>query len=257
MAIVIPRVQLVPVSEEIASSYTKGGVGASTTPRAALLRLRDLRGGRMTPDAANGLLALSRAVQAAGGDLRVTDAFRDLDEQTKKRTQYEAALAQGIKKPYVARPGRSNHNAGRAIDIHVAALKLSDDPSNLLDVLWPIALAHGWRPIIKAPDERASESWHFDYWGEWAPVLDRIGYEQASMCACLDVGVGGTLFSAARERTVQANLQRAGYSIGDIDGIFGARTYAALEHARIYSTDLAVRLAKSMALPSSDVLVPV
>jgi hypothetical protein len=135
-----------------------------------------------------------------------------------------------MKSDFVALPGKSNHNGGRAIDFHVGMLNFPNIPTNKqLDRMWEICKPLGWRPIIKAPDEGASESWHLDYWGELTGAYDRLGYEQGALCGALLVGHAGQW--QTYERVVQALLQRAGFSIGELDGIIGAKTLGAFSGA--------------------------
>lgn len=230
-----PRVQLVPVSPSIASSYPIGA------PRGSLKPLNSLTGGRMAADAATALLALHTAVAAVGGDLRITDCYRSTAEQRAARAKYDTWIAAGKPKPgsagwnsatmkadYVAEPGFSFHNAGRSIDLHVEALKFPAVPADQqLDRLWQICRPIGWSPVISAPTEGATESWHLDYLGEWSPVRERRGYAEAAMAACLDIG--GTGYGRDNERAIQAQLHRAGYDVGAIDGVIGPRTTRAMQ----------------------------
>ena len=244
-----PRVRFVSVDERILSSYQKaGGTGGD---RATLKPLHTLSGGKLTPDAAEALAALSLAVEADRGDLRITDALRSAAAQAKARERYERWLNDGKprgddydssihKNAFVARPGRSFHNAGRAIDIHVGALNFGGLPKDSwLDRFWEIATPLGWRPVIREPDEGAREAWHFDFMGPWLRVCDRLGYEQAAMGATLDVlplEESTHLFPRAQERLLQAQLHRAGYDVGDIDGYLGIKTEKGLTAAglRLY-----------------------
>lgn len=252
------RVSLTTVPGEILSCYP---IGAK---RSALKPLAALAAGRATPDTVAALVALHNAVLDAGGDFRVTELFRPREVQVAARTKYDRWVAAGkpspsspafnpntMKAAFVARPGFSNHEAGRAIDVDLASLKFPNVTADKqLDRLWELARPLGWRPIIKAPTEGASESWHFDYLGEWAPVYDRLGdYAAAAMCGCLDLGIEGYGNDAAR--AIQANLQRAGYDIGEIDGVVGAKTERALAAAGLGAK--CRHLEAVMALPSSGI----
>jgi hypothetical protein len=232
-------VALVPVDPRILSSYARAG--GTSGPRSDLRPLAQLgKAGVCTADTAAALLALHEAVQAAGGDFRVTELHRDVAVQQAARAKYDRWVAAGKPKPgtagfdaatmkgaFVATPGRSLHNAGRAIDINLGALRFPGLPANQqLDKLWELAKPLGWQPIIKAPDEAASEAWHFDYWGDLRGVYARLGYEQAGFCGALLVGHAGPGTSWAS--VTQALLQRAGHSIGPIDGAFGPKSRAAL-----------------------------
>ena len=234
-------VALVPVDASIASSYDKAGKTGS--PRATLTPLARLgKAGVAHPDMAHALLNLSNAVAAASGDLRITECHRDVAVQKAARAKYDnwvkagkpaasssAFDAKTMKAAFVAQPGRSGHNAGRSIDVHLGMLKFPGLPADKqLDKLWEIAIPLGWAPIIKTADEGASEAWHFDFWGELAPLKARMGYEQAARAGAILVGHGDI---ATFEAVVQALLLRAGHLIGPTDGIIGPKTMSALAAA--------------------------
>jgi len=233
-------VALVPVDLSLLSSYQKsGGTGG---PRATLTPLCKLgKAGIAHPEMAEALLALHHAVEAKGGDLRITECHRDIAVQKAARAKYDAWVRAGKPKPgtpafdaakmkaaYVATPGRSGHNAGRSVDIHLGELKFPVPANQQLDVLWELAIPLGFTAIIKNPDEAASEAWHFDFWGELKGVLSRLGYEQAALCGAILVGHGDLVTYAA---VLQALLSRAGYNVGNIDGLAGAKTNQALASA--------------------------
>jgi len=234
-------VVLVPVSPVILSSY--GRDGKTGGPRANLRPLVETKMGVCAPEVAAALLALHNAVTAAGGDFRVTELHRDAAVQLAARRKYENWLAAGkpsrtssaynaatMKADFVAPAGKSMHNGGRAIDYHVGMTNFPGVPKDKqLDKMWELCRPLGWRPVIKAPDEGASESWHLDYWGELTGVYDRLGYDQGALCGALLVGHAGQW--QTYERVVQALLQRAGFSIGEIDGAVGSKTLGALSTA--------------------------
>jgi hypothetical protein len=233
-------VPLVPVDPEIFSSYGRDGTGG---PRAGLTPLARLgKAGIATSDTAAALLALHKAVTAAGGDFRVTELHRDVAVQHKARAKYDAWVHAGkptpgtpgfdavtMKAAFVATPGRSTHNAGRAIDVDLASLRFPGVPADRqLDRLWELAVPLGWRQVIKVATEGAAESWHFDFWGDLAGVKSRLGYEQAALCGAILVGHGDL---SGYDAELQALLVRAGFAIGEIDGKVGARTRSALAAA--------------------------
>tara|TARA_Y100000310_G_C20504000_1_gene725472 strand:- start:16 stop:732 length:717 start_codon:yes stop_codon:yes gene_type:complete len=194
----------------------------------------------MVPDAAAALLQLHARVDELGGTLFVSDCYRSPEVQGKARKKYERWLAAGKPSPrsaeydkttmkgaFVSRPGRSNHNAGRAVDLDHMHAAPDDVPRNeKLDWLWDVAIPLGWKPIIKSPREGQSEAWHFDFLGPWQVVRDRLDYGQTAMCGVLDHGGGEDLYDRAWERWVQAQIHRAGPDIGDVDGWFGRMTKA-------------------------------
>ena len=229
--------KLVPVDSSILSSYDN--LGKTGGPRNSLKILQTLgKMGYVHPEVADPLLKLSVEVSKAGGDFRVTECHRNFQTQYDARQKYDNWVNAGKPKPgsslwnaatmknsFVALPGRSGHNAGRSIDIHVGMLNFPVPSNKQLDRFWEIAKPLGWTPVIGIPDEGASESWHFDYWGELQPFLNRAGYEQAALCGAILVGHGGF---AGYEAELQALLCRAGYSIGKIDGVIGGLTIAAV-----------------------------
>jgi hypothetical protein len=245
-----PPIALVPVDTSILSCYGKKGVGG---PRADLTPLYSLgKAGICVPEVGVALKALNDAAILAGADFRVTELHRDLAVQTAARVKYETWVAAGkptgasfnpktMKAAFVALPGRSGHNAGRSIDVDLASLKFPGVPANLqLDTLWEIATPLGWSHIIKEAKEGASESWHFDYHGELAGVMKRLGYEQWALCGAILVGHGDL---SGYDPILQALLCRAGYDIGKIDGVIGAKTVAALK-AALPGVDVATALKK-------------
>ena len=253
------RTQLVPLPPCIKSSYPIG------SPRSKLLAVASLPNGAdlVPPDVRDAIVALHEAVSIDQGDFRVTDCRRDVPQQAAARKKYENWLAAGkpakgspgykkssMKPDFVSKPGFSWHNAGRAVDLDLGNLNFVGVPADLqLDKLWVLAKKIGWRPVIKAADEGASEAWHFDYMGEWEPVYDRLGYKDAAMCACLDIGVAA--YGRDKERLIQAQLQRAGYDIGEIDGWIGARTHRGIEQAGLELKQVLADPSLLFVLPSS------
>lgn len=225
--------QLVSVPSLLLSSYD--GQGHTGGPRENLTPLYKRAGGVAIPEMAVALEQLHHAVLAAGGDFRITDCHRSAAVQLAARQKYEAWLKAGKPNPpgpgqkaaFVALPGKSNHNAGRAIDVDITSLKfpgLAKDKQ--LDTLWELAIPLGFTPIIKAPTEGASESWHFDFWGDLRHTYDRLGYEQAALCGALLVGHGGSWQNDGA--LLQAHCHRCGQDIGAIDAVVGARTQKAV-----------------------------
>lgn len=261
------RTELVSVDRRIMSSYRSGG--RTGGPREKLIPLRRLDDAALVPnDVASALLEAHNAVEREGGDFRVTDLRREVRTQARARKKYENWLSAGkpstssaswdgetMKNAFVAKPGYSFHNAGRAVDVHVDELKFPGlPPDKQLDKLWELLRPIGWRPIIAEANERQSEAWHFDFMGEWEPVYDRLGYKDGAMCASLDIGLD--CYSRWEWRSVQAQLHRAGYDVGEVDGYAGPKTKKGLERARVpWSRNLKHIWEVAAKLPSSEVLV--
>lgn len=261
-------VKLVPVDASIVCSYDNAG--KTGQPRATCKSLVKLgKAGIAHPEMAPALKALSDEVAKAGGDFRVTECHRDVGVQKAARAKYDNWVKAGkpapgssswnastMKNAFVAAPGRSGHNAGRSIDVHLGMLKFPGVPADKqLDKLWEIAIPLGWKPIIKSADEGASEAWHFDYPGELSGVMSRLGYEQWALCGALLVGHGDI---QGYEAVTQALLCRAGYDIGKIDGAPGAKTRAALMQALSLSeADVKAKMAaKDESVLSRLLLLP-
>ena len=190
-------------------------------------------------DVRDQLLAWRASVAARGGRLTVNSMTRTVAQQQVLRDRYVdylAALAAwerggrvGPAPAKVAaanRPGRSNHQGGRAVDVSTVAPFPNDPPYRQVDLLWETGAPHGFTPIIPSPDETRSERWHFDFWNDWVGVRDQRGYEEACLCSALDVGQAGEWQDDVRLQ--QALLLRAGFDVGDVDGIAGKRTSSAM-----------------------------
>ena len=189
------------------------------------------------------LLAWKAAVKARGGTLIANSLTRTCAQQQALRDKYVAWLNAGKPKPSVAaanKPGRSNHQGGRAIDASTINVFPNEPANRQVDLLWETGKPHGFTPIIAEPDENALERWHFDGWFSWKVTKDHLGYELGCLCSALDVGQAGEWQSD--ERLTQALLLRAGFDIGEPDGILGRRSWTAIR--------------KVTAEPGLDVVIP-
>ncbi len=183
------------------------------------------RGNFVTPDMAEGLRKLEEAVRLEGGQFLVIDLFRDWKTQADNRKSYVT----GKKKAFVAKPGGSFHNAGRAVDIQVKELDFPGlDKDDWLQKFWDLATPLGFRPIIRIPELGVSECWHFDFPGDdWSRAYDALPYSEVAKCATLDVGEWDPTENKpmVQRMFVQAQLIRLHqYQIGKVDGIFGPKT---------------------------------
>jgi hypothetical protein len=208
-----------------------------------LVPIPELGEGAVCADDVRGqLLGWKAAVEARGGRFVVNSLTRTCPQQQVLRDQYTAYLdelrawkaggSKGKAPAAVAaanKPGRSNHQAGRAVDLATLNAFPHEPASRQVDLLWETGAPFGFSPIIAMPDEKKSERWHFDCWNDWVGVHQRLGYETACLCAALDVGQAGEWQSSVR--LVQALLLRAGFDIGEPDGVRGQRTRAGLRRA--------------------------
>lgn len=221
-----PLVPLVRVDTGILSSYDSAGKTGG--PRSGLVPLCRRASGVMVPGAARALAELNQVVLQRGGDLRITDCHRDATTQAAAHQAY----LDGRKKAYVAGPGRSNHNAGRAVDIDIAMLAFPGVPRNqALDTLWALMAPLGWSAIIAQPIEGASESWHIEWHGELAGLYGRLWYADCALAGALLVGHAGKLGEGVtgKVRLIQALCHRLGVNVGPLDGALGPKTRAGAE----------------------------
>jgi hypothetical protein len=197
------------------------------------------KGAYVAPDMFDALVKLDHLVKFNKGNLYITDLYRSWEDQEQARKAFET----GKKKAFVAKPGSSFHNAGRAVDISIKELNFEGMDRDLwLSNLWNIAQPLGFRPIIKLPDMDASEAWHFDYPGEeWIDVYDKLSYPEAAKCAILDIGGWNPKTGKIKLKKMfcQAQLIRLGYyEIGKVDGVFGPKTNKVLEYEGVFDLDL-------------------
>ncbi len=190
---------------------------------------------KCTPDMYASIFALKQQLQSLNSDLVLSDLFRSYDMQLQSHQDYES----GKKSAFSPPPGGSMHEAGRAFDLDLKFIKKMGLPA-----FWPIAAAHGLRPIIKQPDIHVSEAWHFDCRGSHQIVYDyyaaghgdnfKSPYTAMAASAILSIGqkvdvLGDDVLSGY----VQSGLIRLGQTIGDLDGRMGPQTRTALTALQI------------------------
>jgi hypothetical protein len=139
----------------------------------------------------------------------------------------------GRKKAFSPPPGGSFHEAGRAFDMDLSAIKIP------LAEFWKIAAKHGLYPIIATPNAKASEAWHFDCRGSHELVYQHYKaghgknfkpYTAAAASGILSIGIRVDAFgNNQKQAAMQSCLIRLGKNIGNIDGLPGRRTQEALE----------------------------
>jgi LAS superfamily LD-carboxypeptidase LdcB len=99
--------------------------------------------------------AMARAASKAGLDLRIRSGFRSFEKQKrlyKKYVRGEGNLA--------ARPGYSNHESGRALDIYITDYRV-------LEWLEHHAAEYGFHRTVPG------EAWHWEYLGGYEPKAKR------------------------------------------------------------------------------------
>ena len=169
---------------------------------------------KCTPDTQKAILAIRARLEAMGGKLILSDMFRSFDMQFQSNKDFES----GKKKAFSPPPGGSLHESGRAIDLQLVDLKI-----NLAD-FWVIAREFNLLPIIKTPDDSASEAWHFDHAGSHSLVQayalhhsSTNSYGEMAASAILSEGIKVLKFA---DRQIEANIQyslvRLGYDLGSL-----------------------------------------
>jgi hypothetical protein len=206
---------------DVPSIYkNKSGVAASLPKRLA----------SATPDMALAIARVSKELKEHEGRLVLSDLFRSFDMQSQAHLEY----LKGNKKAFVAAPGGSFHEAGRAMDISLSDIKVP------LAKFWEVGMAHGLVPIIDKPNSKTSEAWHFECRGSHQKVIDyyKAGhgdnfvkpYTAGAASAILAWGGYVQRFGKnQKEAQLQAALIRCGHIIGNIDGAIGANTRLALK----------------------------
>lgn len=183
---------------------------------------------KCTPDTHKAIFAIATEVAKKGGRLILSDLFRSYDMQFQAHLDYTSKKKKAFSPP----PGGSFHEAGRAFDIDLSAIKIS------LEDFWKIAAKYGVSPVISKPKTTLSEAWHFDCRGSHQLVLDYYAsgkgknfkpYTAAAASAILATGEQVDAFGAnQRQAAIQSGLIRLGKNIGDIDGQIGRNTQKCL-----------------------------
>jgi hypothetical protein len=192
-----------------------------------------VRMAQCTPDTFIAIMNIATDLAKKGGKLILSDLFRSYDMQAQSHQDFVS----GKKKAFSPPPGGSFHEAGRAFDLDLGAMKIS------LADFWPLAAKYNVTPIIKQPKSNVSEAWHFDCHGSHQIVYDYYEsekgknfkpYTAAAASAILSIGVHVDAFGNNQQQAaIQSCLIRLGKEIGDIDGQIGHKTQGALEELGI------------------------
>ena len=216
------------------SIYEVGGIRVALPPKMA----------QCTPDMKLALQNTATDLQNAGGRLVLSDLFRSYDMQLGSHLDFVS----GKKKAFSPPPGGSLHEAGRAFDLDLTAMKIS------LADFWVIAAKNGLVPIVDQPIKGKSESWHFECRGSHTLVqayykagkgdnFDKP-YQAMAASAIVSVGVKVDKFADGQDHAyVQSGLIRLGRVIGNLDGQIGPKTRDALTALGIGTTSIAEMIA--------------
>lgn len=193
----------------------------------------------LTPDTFSDLKELEKAVVQQHGQLKIKSVYRSWEKQQELFDLHE----QDPKKYAVASaPGKSFHQAGRAVDFAIQELNFKDVPKEKwLEKFWSLYKPLGFTPIIDKPNMDESEAWHADHLGVWTSVRSRAGYLPTAQCAILDVGNWNPKeqISKQKQMFVQSQLYRLGcFEIGKIDGVLGTKSNIALKSLGLDSKNI-------------------
>ncbi|MCX6312079.1 MAG: D-alanyl-D-alanine carboxypeptidase family protein [Bacteroidetes bacterium] len=193
---------------------------------------------KCSPDTKKAIYSILAEVKKLGGELILSDLFRSYDMQLQSNKDY----LMGKKKAFSPPPGASMHEAGRAFDMDLNAMKIP------LKKFWEIASSFGVLPIISQPKTNVSEAWHFDCHGSHQLIYDYYHsgkgknmkpYTAMAASAIVSIGVHVDQFDTKQNGAfIQSGLIRLGQTIGDIDGAVGPKSKSALSNLAINSNDL-------------------
>jgi LAS superfamily LD-carboxypeptidase LdcB len=99
--------------------------------------------------------AMARAASKAGLDLRIRSGFRSYAKQKRLYKKYQRGEGN-----LAARPGYSNHESGRALDIYITDYRV-------LEWLTKHAAEYGFHRTVPG------EAWHWEYLGGYEPKAKR------------------------------------------------------------------------------------
>jgi hypothetical protein len=186
-----------------------------------------------TPDTHTAIFSIATELAKQGGRLVLSDLFRSYDMQAQSHQDFVA----GRKKAFSPPPGGSFHEAGRAFDLDLDAIKIS------LADFWAIAAKYGVFPIVAQPKTNQSEAWHFDCRGSHQLVYKYYAagkgtnfkpYNAAAASGILSIGIHVDAFGDNQKQAlIQSCLIRLDKTIGNIDGQIGKKSQLALEELGI------------------------
>jgi D-alanyl-D-alanine carboxypeptidase len=212
------KTPLVPIS--ITSIY-KNSVGD--------LQPLPARMAKCTPDTYTAIFNIAKDLAKKGGKLILSDLFRSYDMQT----QAHADFVSKKKKAFSPPAGGSFHEAGRAFDMDLTAMKIP------LADFWTIAAKYKVVPIIDKPVSSKSEAWHFECRGSHQLIIDYYAagngtnfkaYSAGAASAILSAGIQVDAFgSNQKQAAIQSGLIRLGKIIGNMDGNLGGKSHKAMD----------------------------
>jgi len=221
------------VRPEITSIYKRDGELTPLPQRMA----------HCTPDTKKAMYGIRAALEGRGGAFLLSDLFRSYDMQRQAHEDFVT----GKKTAFSPPPGGSMHEAGRAFDIDLTAMRVP------LADFWVIAAEWQVVPIIAEPKPKQSESWHFECRGSHQLVYDyyKAGKganfpkpaQAMAASAIVSIGVRHDGYNGREKAAyVQSGLIRLGFELGSMDGDIGTKTKKALEAAHIAAGSIDAQL---------------
>lgn len=140
-----------------------------------LSKLSGLPGGGdqfLIPEAADALRALHAAADAEGAGFRISTAYRSYEQQLGIFNSSVSRWGRERAENYAARPGYSEHQTGRAVDIYTTQeCKLQQCFADTAAAKFVAAHAHEYGFIVRYPEGKTDvtgydyEPWHLRYVG--------------------------------------------------------------------------------------------
>lgn len=184
---------------------------------------------RLIPKAWESLQKVIEDVEEYGGNIRLSDAFRDNRDQMKAHLDYRM----GRKEQYSPPPGLSMHEAGRAIDIDWRYESLKLKQTKVAEILRD----HGWNSIVSHFGDPTKvdveEEHHWEFRDGLENIYEEHGYNNMAEYAIKQVDnfPDEELMEDSYKRAVrdaQKLLEDVGIDPGPIDGKFGPKTERAV-----------------------------
>lgn len=184
---------------------------------------------KLIPRAWESLQKVIEDVEDYGGNIRLSDAFRDNRSQMKAHLDYKM----GRKEQYSPPPGLSMHEAGRAIDIDWRYESLGLKQTKIAEIL----REHGWNSIVSHFGDPTKvdvkEEHHWEYREGLEEIYDEYGYKDMAEYAIKQVDnfpdeeMMEESYSEA-VKDAQKLLEDIGIDPGPVDGVFGPKTERAI-----------------------------
>jgi LAS superfamily LD-carboxypeptidase LdcB len=128
------------------SAFARSATGWSHG-RKQKIKLVDVGGAELEAKAAKAFRSMARAAQKSGVQVAIRSGFRSHDEQKQLYARYRKGWGN-----LAARPGYSNHQSGKAVDIYI-------DDYKVYEWLKKNAAKYGFRRTVRR------EAWHWEYVG--------------------------------------------------------------------------------------------